>query len=733
MKLRACLSMSFIEQRFSLQRSLLFTGLVLVLNTAVAQQAIELSGSSYSGAIPNGPTVTNQTASFRQNTTGNTFATLVNPVAVTVSFSSQQYTKVPGSPAGIMFGATINGAKGSTPGPTGVFMIMNAKGSASNSSFTSDPNSTPGTGIDIEQNYSFELFNTFAMWNGTSGPSGKRAFYGTITFAFSRPVSDPVLHLGDLGANQSDNSASTEFELPAGSGVSLTKLSGTPELFVPATNDKILNTASKPAAGCGSGAACGSVLINGTNITSVTFRVYVRFRTASFDDSRADVDGDAFMVGFSFAAFDISGNVYNDSNGLNDNAVNGTGSNAGNQVYALAVDVFNNVQGAAAVTAKGNFSFTNLVKGPYTVRLSSSPPVIGSYAPAASLPEGWIYTGEFRGSGTGSDGEADGNLTDNLGTGNLSGFNFGIERKPVAHDIVYQLASRPAVNGILLLNGSIGSPAVGNAPTRPNGNDAEDGTLENGDTIVINTLPVNGTLLYNNIPVTDGQVIAGLNPNLLAIKFTGAGYSMVNFTYTYKDAAAMISSPARYSVFWSGIPLPVHLISFTVTKEPGNNVRLRWETASEIDSKGFNIQHSTDGLNWTGVAFVEKEAAMNSGAIYSFAHRGVGYGTHYYRLQQLDFNGNYTLSAVQKISIANDQLIQTYPNPAKDVLLVNLHTDDQGPVALKLYNTAGKLVMNRPEIKKDASLNIAVLPAGVYVLIAFSEDGKYQSQKIIKQ
>jgi len=139
MKRQACLSMSFIEQKFLFTTFSLFIGLVLVSNAASAQQSIELNSSSYTGTVPNGPTVVSQTANFKQNTTGNTFVSLTNPVSVTASFSNQQYTTVPGSPAGMMFGATINGANGSTPGSTGVFMIMNAKGSASNSSFTSNP------------------------------------------------------------------------------------------------------------------------------------------------------------------------------------------------------------------------------------------------------------------------------------------------------------------------------------------------------------------------------------------------------------------------------------------------------------------------------------------------------------------------------------------------------------------------------------------------------------------
>ena len=700
-----------------------------------AQQAIELNGSSYPGSIPNGPTIANQTVSFRQNTTGSTFVSMSNPVTITASFANQAYILPPGAPAGMVFGGTLFGATDVNVFPNAVFTPLNAKGSPSNSSYTSNPYGTGGTGIDVATNHAFEIFNTLSMWFGTNGPVGKRAYYGDITFTFSRPVSDPVVHLGDLGATNGSNGSSAELELPAGSGVTLTKLSGTGELTVPATNDKILNSSTSLAAGCGNGAACGSVRINGTNITSVTFKIYTRFKNTSFPDVGDDVTGEAFTIGFSFAAFNLSGTVYDDANGLTDNTVNGTVTNTGSSLYALAIDAFGNVQGSTPVSAAGAFSFTNLMKAAYTVRLSTTPGTWGTAAPVTSIPANWIYTGEYRGTGAGTDGSVDGNLAGSINTSDITDFKLGIERAPVANTINYTLPFLPLQNSSAILNGVIGSPTTGNTPIRPNGVDAEDGILSTGNNLVINTLPLKGTLKYNNIPVIAGQSIVNFDPSLLTVQFTGGGYNSINFTYSYKDAATVTSPPATYTItFPNGSLLPVTLISFTATipDNATNDVLLKWQTSFEEDNRGFTIQHSTDGQNWEVIDFVNGAGNSSVVANYSYLHHSANKGIHYYRLLQQDIDGKSKLSHIRQVNMGRKLVIQVYPNPATNVL--HIIADPKAHLKeLSLMDITGSRVLNRKSSQNEYSLDISHLPAGTYLLMLTYGNNEFTHEKIIKR
>src|SRR5690606_20707293 len=108
---------------------------------------------------------------------------------------------------------------------------------------------------------------------------------------------------------------------------------------------------------------------------------------------------------------------------------NGLGNPFNTTLYANLVNpVTNRVVQVGTVNNNGTYSIVN-VPGSfnYNVVLSTTAGTIGSAPPAASLPSGWSFTGENVGSGSGSDGTANGTLTGvNVGTSNLTQANFGI-------------------------------------------------------------------------------------------------------------------------------------------------------------------------------------------------------------------------------------------------------------------------------------------------------------------
>ena len=107
-----------------------------------------------------------------------------------------------------------------------------------------------------------------------------------------------------------------------------------------------------------------------------------------------------------FASTTLSGNVYNDANGLTDSIVNGTGTGtpSGTQLYANLIDSNGFVFSSVAVAAGGAYSFPAAVNGNYTVQISTNKGIESSAAPAIALPAGWVNTGENIGTGAGNDG-----------------------------------------------------------------------------------------------------------------------------------------------------------------------------------------------------------------------------------------------------------------------------------------------------------------------------------------
>ena len=125
----------------------------------------------------------------------------------------------------------------------------------------------------------------------------------------------------------------------------------------------------------------------------------------------------------------LSGNVFDDGNGLTDSVVNGAGTNAGGLTAYLVNPITGAVVASAPVSAAGTYSFLNVASGTYTVVISATPGQLNN--PTSNLPSNWVNTGE--GLNPAGDGVVDGRILNVVVTTTaISGINFGIEQRPIA-------------------------------------------------------------------------------------------------------------------------------------------------------------------------------------------------------------------------------------------------------------------------------------------------------------
>lgn len=126
----------------------------------------------------------------------------------------------------------------------------------------------------------------------------------------------------------------------------------------------------------------------------------------------------------------IAGNVFEDLNGLDDNTVNGIGTNAGGIHVNLVNPVDNKVIASIPVNVDGTYSF-----GPndgvesftdYLVIVTPAEVTVGNPLTSSTLPVPWASTGENLGAGPGSDGVPNGILAVSTTTGAVENANFGI-------------------------------------------------------------------------------------------------------------------------------------------------------------------------------------------------------------------------------------------------------------------------------------------------------------------
>ena len=214
--------------------------------------------------------------------------------------------------------------------------------------------------------------------------------------------------------------------------------------------------------------------------------------------------------------------------------------------------------------------------------------------------------------------------------------------------------------------------------------------------------------------------------------------TLTNFTLT-GSTSNLVSSDA---------PFPVELNTFTASVNE-NSVTLKWETETEVNNYGFEIQRKDPPLNplpggeqkgWVDVGFVKGNGNSNSPKEYSFTDEDITSGTYNYRLKQIDNDGTFEYSDVVEVSFNTPlkfALEQNFPNPFNPKTKIRFTISDAGTsfmkfVTLKVYNELGEEVATLVnEIKQpgdyEAEFDASNLSSGIYYYQI--KAGKYTNTK----
>jgi hypothetical protein len=127
---------------------------------------------------------------------------------------------------------------------------------------------------------------------------------------------------------------------------------------------------------------------------------------------------------------------------------------------------------------------------------------------------------------------------------------------------------------------------------------------------------------------------------------------------------AALNFLARLTDSNSNAPLPVALTQFAAAAEGVAAVRLTWATASEKNSKAFEVERSTDGVAFAAIGMVAAAGTTATARTYALrdAVLPAGAAVLYYRLRQVDLDGTAHYSPVRSVALASG--LSLYPNPA---------------------------------------------------------------------
>ncbi len=176
-------------------------------------------------------------------------------------------------------------------------------------------------------------------------------------------------------------------------------------------------------------------------------------------------------------------------------------------------------------------------------------------------------------------------------------------------------------------------------------------------------------------------------------------------------------------------PLPVELISFTGHYNKSAHANdLAWTTSSEINNNYFEIYKSINGIDFTSIGIVHSSGNSTGNRHYTYQDKEPVAGYNFYRLKQVDLNGQAKNSGIININVKKYEAdLNLYPNPANDNISIE-YADGFENKKMDLINLLGvpvteKTIMHQ-ETNQKINIDISNLPPGIYVLTLTGKTGE---------
>ncbi len=188
--------------------------------------------------------------------------------------------------------------------------------------------------------------------------------------------------------------------------------------------------------------------------------------------------------------------------------------------------------------------------------------------------------------------------------------------------------------------------------------------------------------------------------------------------------------------------LPIKLGEFLGNIKEGK-VNLIWNTVSEIDCNGFEIEKSQNGTDFQKSGFVKSKSTTNSSfSAFEYSYVDANpFDKNYYRLKQLDNDGKYSYSKTiflrMNKSVNNFTLDKIFPIPAKNTINMSVKAPVATKIEMQILNIAGKVVTRKElflqEGMNEVSNDVQALSKGNYYIKIVADNGETITKKWMKE
>ena len=172
--------------------------------------------------------------------------------------------------------------------------------------------------------------------------------------------------------------------------------------------------------------------------------------------------------------------------------------------------------------------------------------------------------------------------------------------------------------------------------------------------------------------------------------------------------------------------LPVEISTPLQARLQNQTAVLTWRTETETNNSGFEIQRSQDGVQWQRIGWQAGQGTTTTPHAYTYTDENPLSGTSYYRLKQVDFDGNFSYSNIADLYYERNTPINIYPNPVQDILHINTEYTIQ---EVRIFDTTGRTTKVQ---MTNNTIDVSTLTAGIYTLKITVERGIFYEKILVK-
>lgn len=206
-------------------------------------------------------------------------------------------------------------------------------------------------------------------------------------------------------------------------------------------------------------------------------------------------------------------------------------------------------------------------------------------------------------------------------------------------------------------------------------------------------------------------------------RFDGTFWNMQFATVDMNANQIVKTNIPKFSTWTAGSStnnaLPITLVSFKAACQ-GDQVEVKWTTASENNNQFFIIEESKDGANWKTLEI--KDGANNSNVMlnYTLSVPSPYPGMYYLRMTQVDYDGKTETfdPIVVNCEGGGESTMKIAPNPATSFTNLIVQAEDDMTLDINLFSTSGQIIF-KTQVKltkgtQEINFDISAIPAGSY-------------------